>query len=378
VKALHVVTLHTPDNAFGGPMTVAANLCAELRRRGDQAVLLTMGRGFGRSQPGTVQGVPAVVAPGYRLAPQLGMSGIVSPGALSRAVRLVRQADVVHVHLARDLLTAPVAALALQAGTPLVLQTHGMVDPSDKLLAGVLDSLLVRRVLHGAGALLYLTELERTQLLQVLGVPAGQPAPDSLRRLVNGVAPADRRPAPAGPPLISYIARFQERKRPEDLVRAFAEVLRSRPDARLVLAGPDEGRLAATLDLVSSLSLDHAVEYVGALDHDGVLGLLRRSSAYVLPAVDEPFPMSVLEALSVGVPTVVTTSNGLAADIGRAGAGRVVAGADELAGAVLQLLDPAANDAASRAAHELSSRSFSLSAVTDTLQDVYGRVVPIG
>jgi glycosyltransferase involved in cell wall biosynthesis len=109
-----------------------------------------------------------------------------------------------------------------------------------------------------------------------------------------------------------------------------------------------------------------------------VLRLLRRSSAYVLPAVDEPFPMSVLEALSVGVPTVVTTSNGLAADIGRAGAGRVVAGADELAGAVLQLLDPAANDAASRAAHELSSRSFSLSAVTDTLQDVYGRVVPIG
>jgi glycosyltransferase involved in cell wall biosynthesis len=374
VRALHVVTLHTPDNAFGGPMTVAANLCAELRRRGDEAVLLTMGRGFGRSLPDTVQGVPAVVPAGYRLAPQLGMSGIVSPGALSRAVRLVRQADVVHVHLARDLLTAPVAALALQAGTPLVLQTHGMVDASDKRLAGVLDALLVRRVMRGAGALLYLTELERTQLLEVLGAPA----PDTLHRLVNGVAPADRRPLPEGPPLVSYIARFQERKRPEDLVRAFAEVLQARPDARLVLAGPDEGRLAATLELMSTLRLTHAVEYVGALDHEGVLGLLRRSSAYVLPAVDEPFPMSVLEALSVGVPTVVTTSNGLADDIGRAGAGRVVAGPEELAGAVLSLLDKAANEAASRAAHELSSRSFSLSAVTDTLQDVYGRVVPIG
>jgi glycosyltransferase involved in cell wall biosynthesis len=374
VRALHVVTLHTPDNAFGGPMTVAANLCAELRRRGDEAVLLTMGRGFGRSLPETVQGVPAVVPPGYRLAPQLGMSGIVSPGALSRAVQLVRHADVVHVHLARDLLTAPVAALALQAGTPLVLQTHGMVDPSDKRLARVLDALLVRRLLRGAKALLYLTELERTQLLEVLG----DPAPQTLRRLVNGVPPADRRPSPDGPPVISYIARFQERKRPGDLVRAFGEVLEVRPDARLVLAGPDEGELAATLDLVSTLRLEHAVEYVGALDHEGVLGLLRRSSAYVLPAVDEPFPMSVLEALSVGVPAVVTTSNGLADDIGRAGAGRVVAGPDELAGAVLSLLDAAANDAASRAAHELSSRSFSLSAVTDTLQDVYGRVVPIG
>jgi glycosyltransferase involved in cell wall biosynthesis len=374
VKALHVVTLHTPDNAFGGPMTVAANLCGELRRRGDEAVLLTMGRGFGRSLPDSVQGVPAVVPPGYRLAPQLGMSGILSPGALRRAVRLVRQADVVHVHLARDLLTAPVAALALQAGTPLVLQTHGMVDASDKRLAGVLDALLVRRVLRGAGALLYLTELERTQLLEVLG----DPAPQTLSRLVNGVAPADRRPLPDGPPVVSYIARFQQRKRPGDLVRAFGAVLAARPDARLVLAGPDEGELGATLDLVSTLGLQDDVEYVGALDHHGVLDLLRRSSAYVLPAVDEPFPMSVLEALSVGVPTVVTTSNGLAGDIGQAGAGRVVAGPDELGRAVLSLLDPSANEAASTAAHQLSVRSFSLSAVTDTLRDVYGRVVAIG
>jgi glycosyltransferase involved in cell wall biosynthesis len=374
VRALHVVTLHTPDNAFGGPMTVAANLCGELRRRGDDAVLLTMGRGFGRSLPDSVQGVPAVVPPGYRLAPQLGMSGILSPGALRRAVRLVRQADVVHVHLARDLLTAPVAALALQAGTPLVLQTHGMVDPSDKRLAGVLDALLMRRVLRGAGALLYLTELERTQLLEVLG----DPAPQTLCRLVNGVAPAARRSLPEGPPVVSYIARFQERKRPGDLVRAFGAVLEARPDARLVLAGPDEGELAATLDLVSTLGLQGAVEYVGALNHDGVLDLLRRSSAYVLPAVDEPFPMSVLEALSVGVPTVVTTSNGLAGDIQQAGAGRVVGGPDQLAGAVLSLLEPDANETASRAAHQLSVRSFSLSAVTDTLQDVYGRVVAIG
>ena len=374
MRALHVVTLHTPDNAFGGPMTVAANLCGELRRRGDEAVLLTMGRGFGRSLPDSVQGVPAIVPPGYRIAPQLGMSGILSPGALRRAVRLVRQADVVHVHLARDLLTAPVAALALQAGTPLVLQTHGMVDASDKRLAGVLDALMVRRVLRGAEALLYLTELERTQLLEVLG----DPAPQTLSRLVNGVAPADRRPLPEGPPVVSYIARFQQRKRPGDLVRAFGAVLAARPDARLVLAGPDEGELRATLDLVSTLGLQDDVEYVGALDHHGVLDLLRRSSAYVLPAVDEPFPMSVLEALSVGVPTVVTTSNGLAGDIGQAGAGRVVAGPDELGRAVLSLLDPSANEAASTAAHELSVRSFSLSAVTDTLRDVYGRVVAIG
>ena len=82
MKALHVVTLHTPDNAFGGPMTVAANLCRELRCRGDEALILTMGHGFEDRQH-AVQGVPAVVPPAYRLAPPLGMSGIVSPAALA-------------------------------------------------------------------------------------------------------------------------------------------------------------------------------------------------------------------------------------------------------------------------------------------------------
>jgi glycosyltransferase involved in cell wall biosynthesis len=374
VKALHIVTLHTPDNAFGGPMTVAANLCGELRNRGHQAAILTMGRGFGRALPDVVQGVPAVVPPGYRLAPQLGMSGIVSPGALRRAARLVRRADVVHVHLARDLLTAPVAALALRAGTPVVLQTHGMVDASDKRLAALLDTLLVRRVLRQAGALLYLTDLERSQLLEVLG----EPAPRTLHRLVNGVPQADRRPLPTGAPVVSYVARFQQRKRAVDLVRAFAAVLAQRPDARLVLAGPDEGELQPTLDEVAALGLQHAVEYVGGLDHDGVLSLLRRSTVYVLPAVDEPFPMSVLEALSVGVPTVVTTSNGLAGDIRDAGAGRVVENADAIAAAVLSLLDPAANEVASAAAHELSTRAFSLPSVVDQLERVYGGLVAIG
>jgi glycosyltransferase involved in cell wall biosynthesis len=88
--------------------------------------------------------------------------------------------------------------------------------------------------------------------------------------------------------------------------------------------------------------------------------------------------MSVLEALSVGVPTVVTTTNGLAADIRDAGAGRVVDGADGIASAVLSLLEPAVNEPASRAAHELSTRAFSLSAVVDSLRSTYGRVVAIG
>ncbi len=110
----------------------------------------------------------------------------------------------------------------------------------------------------------------------------------------------------------------------------------------------------------------------GALATAEVLAELRRAHVYVLPSVDEPFPMSVLEALAVGVPSVVTRSNGLAKDIATTGAGRAVdPGPSGVAAAVLALLDPQSNVSASLAARKLAAESFSMDAVLDTLLPVY-------
>lgn len=366
MRVLHAVTLHSPSHAFGGPVRVALNLAAGLRARGHEAGLLALGEGFPDPWPTSVEGVPAKLFPARRILP-LGFSGMTSPALLASAGRLVRDADVVHVHLARDLVTLPVALAALRAGKPLVLQTHGMVDPSGKLLAKVLDAVAVRRLLRGADAVLYLTPHEREGLHAVVG----SPLPGAVR-LVNGTPAQEERPALAGPPRILYSARLQARKRPVDFVDAAPAVLAAHPDAEFVVAGPDEGELPAVRARIAELGLSARFTVPGALSTAEVLAELRRAHVYVLPSVDEPFPMSVLEALSVGVPPVVTHSNGLARDIASAGAGRAVdpgpAGVSE---AVLALLDPAANASASRAARELAAGSFSMEAVLDTLLPVY-------
>lgn len=60
------------------------------------------------------------------------VSGITSAALLNTARRMMRGADLVHVHLMRDLVTLPAALLALATRTPLVVQTHGMIDPTEK------------------------------------------------------------------------------------------------------------------------------------------------------------------------------------------------------------------------------------------------------
>jgi glycosyltransferase involved in cell wall biosynthesis len=366
MRVLQVVTLHSPDNAFGGPMRVALNLAGGLRERGADVRLLTMGRGFPGELPKDVEGVPAHVLRARQLAPQLGFSGLAAPGLLPAATRLIRGCDVVHVHLARDLMTVPVAALATALGKPVVLQTHGMVDPSGRALATVLDAVAVRRLLRSARRVLCLTEHERRDLQAV----AGARPLTNLSRLPNGVPPASRRSTPREP-LVTFLGRLHPRKRPEAVVAAMPAVLAAHPQARCVIAGPDEGAGAGTVELVRRLGLEGVVDVVGALDHAGVLDLLRRTTVSVLPSVDEPFPMSVLEALAVGTPVVLTRSNGLARDVATAGAGAVVDVDQDVSDDVVKLLDTAANERASLAAHGLAGSTFAVDRVVQDLCAVY-------
>ena len=93
------------------------------------------------------------------------------------------------------------------------------------------------------------------------------------------------------------------RKRPLVFVDMAKTLLDEGLDARFTLVGPDEGEGSA---LRTALKDDPRISWEGALDPAEIPQRMAAASIYVLPSVREPYPMSVLEAMSVGLPVVVS------------------------------------------------------------------------
>ncbi|CAM2735713.1 glycosyltransferase [Skermania piniformis] len=302
MQILHAVTLISPDAAYGGPVQVALNQAVALRRLGHQVQVAAGVRGY-RVPPTEQQGVPLVTAPARFIAPGLGFASLAAPALLRRVSW--SELDLVHLHLARDLVMLPLAAAVLRYRLPYVVQPHGMLVARSNPLAPMLDLALVRRVLRGARAVFHLTEGERDALTEVAGPGL------RLVALPNGVP--EYRSVEPGPaesvPEVLYLARLQERKRPLDFVDAGIALLDAGVRARFTLVGPDEGEGGT----VGRRIAGHAgIRWTGPVPAGAGPARMRRASVFVLPAVDEPYPMAVLEAMAVGLPVVLTTGCDLA------------------------------------------------------------------
>lgn len=374
MRVLHVTTLVSPDGAFGGPVRVAVNQTVALRARGHDALLVAGERGHPDGPPEQLDGAPVRLFPARHLFPSTGFSGVVSPGLVRWLVSSVRAADVVHVHLGRDLVTLPAAFLARLRSVPYVLQTHGMVVPTDNPLGRPLDALLTRRLLRGAGAVLCLNELERAQVQSLVEEPL------RLQVLTNGVPVAASVPPLPSRPEVLFCARLHPRKRPVMFAQMARDLLAKGIDASFVLVGPDEGEGAAVSQVVDAVGNPDRLRWEGPLDPSRTLDRMRRASLLVLPSVDEPMPMAVLEALSLGRPAVVTSSCGLAPLVAETGCGTVVdeSYAGLVAGVQDVLTQPDRLREQSPLAVQAAREHHGMDAVAQRLEELYARSQPAG
>ncbi len=116
------------------------------------------------------------------------------------------------------------------------------------------------------------------------------------------------------PETILFIGRFDLHKGGDVMIRAFAEVARRRPDARLRFVGPDNGLVDETgqrMGIEAYIRREAAaaadrIEYLGQQPGRELGRLRREARVTVVCSRYETFGLTLTEAITSGCPTVAT------------------------------------------------------------------------
>lgn len=99
-------------------------------------------------------------------------------------------------------------------------------------------------------------------------------------------------------PVILFVGRLVEDKGVKYLLKAFSDVVRDIPDAKLVIIG--EGSEEKKLKILKSkLGLDN-VFFLGAIEHRFLPNIYAGCDVFVLPSIKEPFGIVAIEAMAAG------------------------------------------------------------------------------
>jgi glycosyltransferase involved in cell wall biosynthesis len=141
-------------------------------------------------------------------------------------------------------------------------------------------------------------------------------------------------------PVLISVARFEERKRHDILLRAFRRVSAKLPDASLILAGASGPTSESTRNMIRSLELQDRVVIFENHPPERIPELLARARVFVLASVAEGLPLVLLEAGAASMAVVSTRASGVNEIIVDNETGRLVDVDDEpgLADAMLELL----------------------------------------
>jgi glycosyltransferase involved in cell wall biosynthesis len=273
--------------------------------------------------------------------------------------------DVVHLHNPTPTIYA--ATAARMAGVPSVISTrHSLVAPPHKVVAEFKYAIAA----FFCDWIVGICDATTVNMKNIHSVPERK-----IVRVYNGAAPLHRVtkenwPAKTGFTLI-YVGRLEPVKNHPLLLKAFCAALTSMPDLRLWFVG-DGSERARLETLALELGIAQQVTFWGQqLD---VAPFFSAADAFIMSSKSEGLPISLLQALSLGLPAIVTDVGGMAEVVRLAHAGYTVPAANpaEMASAILRLTvnDPEREQFAKNAVAAFHSR-FSLQMMVDAYIDLY-------
>jgi glycosyltransferase involved in cell wall biosynthesis len=231
--------------------------------------------------------------------------------AASVARQLTRRhvVDIVHVHNPYAALCAIAFGLP-RLGVPIVFTTHTTVGPRSPSLRRRIGLAIEGAAFQRVDAVIPRTTAARNYLVDRMGI-----APDKVEampvamdfetvdRFLSFVSARGRSNA-----WVLCVARIVPRKNQLALLRAVPLVAPVFPEVRFVFVGPidDERYFRVLQRTVAELEIAERVRFVGSVSQDRLYGYYRDSSVFAFPTLGEMFPYVLIEALTFGLPVVMS------------------------------------------------------------------------
>ncbi len=302
-------------------------------------------------------------------------------------LRNVEQYQVIHTHGLFSFAPLAAAWCARASGVPYIMRPAGVLDTwgmrnKSRLVKAASVRLVEAPLLRSAAAVHFTSPLERRRAAELrlpmrsIVLPTGVELGDRAEHPPERIEDLDLE----GARVILYLARIHPVKCVDVLLRAFAAI-RDRSKLRLVIAGDgDPALIAALKSLAGDLELGDRVRWIGFVGGGRKDWLLARASVFALPSASENFGISVVEAMSAGVPVVVTQGCGLADFVTQWRAGIVTDGTVGALRAALEKLigDEDAARAMGEAGRGAARRELSLEAFGAQLESLYRSVLAGG
>lgn len=249
-----------------------------------------------------------------------------TPRGLLRLARLMRAADVVHLH---DTLAHMATAYVIRRGS-FIVTSHGIAPPSIRSgvaqrAKGYLTLLLYPPLYRGAQCVCTPSEylgawLRSLGVAEVHVIRLG--APDEV--VARAEPPRERR--------LVYIGEVSHRKGVDLL---FAGIGKCAADVQLDVVGSGDFTWAGKMLQISGAK--HRVKFHGPADDVVATDLLDRALGFVSLSRWEGFGLPVVEAFARGRPAIVLDGSAMAEIVRQSGGGIVIAGPEDLPRAVATL-----------------------------------------
>lgn len=385
MNIVHLTPYYAPAYAFGGVVRSVEGMAQALAHQGHTVTILTTDalNSTSRAQEPTDErrdGLRVLRARNLSVTLR-GRLNLGTPFGLGRlAAEVLPSADILHIHEFRTLENLLIVPQAARHKLPVVLSPHGTLPlvTGRSTFKTLWDRWLSPRIAPQIGALIALTQDEAAEASE-RWAQFGR-APLTAHVVPNGVNPQEFTNLPGRQafrdryqlgdgPVCLFMGRLHPRKGADLLTEAFTRL--ELPEARLVIAGPDEGLLERLKTFVGPRVV--LTGYLGGADR---LAALAAADVFALPAVGEGLPMAALEAMASGLPVILSPDCHLP-EAAASGAGLEVAPRVETLMEALRTLltHTDLRSQMSTAARRLVAAQFTWDSVAERLGEVYADLI---